>query len=314
VSSHPLVSIVSPSFNQTSFVQGNLDSVTNQTYGNIEHIVIDGGSSDGTVDILRNHSLNNELNWVSEPDSGMYEAINKGLNKAQGEILAYLNTDDRYFSWTVSTVVKFFEKRPDVDVVFGDLWNVDVETKRGELYLYPPFRNEYFFRSGFLGQPTVFWRRSVQEKLGNFDQSLQLVADCDYWMRAAKQFKVGKINEVLAIEQDHLDAKRFAQATSLQQEIHLVRTRHTKSGTTAPILKIFDRVYPYIWRRIFLLQLGFTVLTHRWLRKMFRDQGRWSNFVSHTNLRMNWLKLAATFLPFTGGRFARGMISISGKK
>src|SRR5690349_9655830 len=104
----PLVSIVTPSLNRVDLIESTLRSVRSQSYPNVEHIVVDGGSTDGTLEVLRRYEGTYGLRWMSEPDQGMYDAINKGLAMARGEILAYLNTDDLYLPWTIDTVVSTF--------------------------------------------------------------------------------------------------------------------------------------------------------------------------------------------------------------
>ena len=112
VAERPLVSIVTPTLNQRRFIESALRSVSNQTYPRIEHVVVDGGSSDGTIDLLR-RAESPSFQSISEPDRGMYEAINKGLRLANGEIVAYLNSDDAYLPWAVEAMVHAFEGRPD---------------------------------------------------------------------------------------------------------------------------------------------------------------------------------------------------------
>ncbi len=115
----PLVSIVTPSLNQGRFIQETILSVKDQTYPNIEHIIVDGGSTDGTLDIIKKYEGTYKMRWVSEPDSGQSDAINKGWRMAKGEILAYLNSDDTYMPWAVETAVELFSEHPDVAIIVG---------------------------------------------------------------------------------------------------------------------------------------------------------------------------------------------------
>lgn len=108
----PLVSIITPSFNQGDFIADNILCIRNQMYKNIEHIIIDGSSTDDTLEVLKKYEGSYNMRWVSEPDNGMYEAVNKGLKMSKGEILAYLNSDDLYLPWTVKVVVRFFQQDP----------------------------------------------------------------------------------------------------------------------------------------------------------------------------------------------------------
>src|SRR4030042_1306962 len=113
----PLVPIVPPSLNKGRFIEETILSIKNQTYPRIEHIVIDGGSTDETLDILKKYS--NSLIWISEPDKGQSDAINKGWRMAKGDILGWLNADDTYMPWAVETAVRFFAENPDVGMVYG---------------------------------------------------------------------------------------------------------------------------------------------------------------------------------------------------
>lgn len=222
----PLVSIVTPSYNQGRFIEETILSVKNQTYPLIEHIIVDGESTDNTLDIIKKYEHSYNMQWVSEHDNGMYEAINKGLRKAQGEILAYLNTDDLYLPWTVSVVVEYLNRHPEIQLVYGDLININIETQRNTLRFYPKFNLSFLLRRGTLGQPTVFFRRSTLEKVGLFDESLKLVGDCEYWIRVGKQYKVSKIEEILALARDHPMALRKTRQRQLLEELEHVRERH----------------------------------------------------------------------------------------
>ncbi len=222
----PLVSIVTPSLNQGAFIEETILCIKNQCYSNIEHIIVDGGSTDNTLDIIKKYEGTYNMKWISEPDSGMYEAINKGIRKARGEILTYLNADDLYLHWTISVVVEYLNQHREVDLVYGDLINMNVETQRNTLWFYPKFSLSFLLKRGTLGQPTVFFRKSVVEKVGLFDESLKLVGDCEYWMRVGKQCKVSKIEEFLAIARDHPTTLREKRQQQLREELQSVRERY----------------------------------------------------------------------------------------
>ena len=161
-----LVSVVMPTLNQARFLERALESVHAQTYHPIEHVVIDGGSTDGTVEILRRAAAAGRLSYVSEDDRGMYDAINKGLARTTGEILAYLNSDDAWFPWAVETVVAAFEAHPDADLVYGDGIKVDEASGSHRLRILPPFHRISVANYESLCQPAVFWRRELYERMG----------------------------------------------------------------------------------------------------------------------------------------------------
>lgn len=226
----PLVSIVTPVLNGASSIELSLASVAAQTYPNIEHIVIDGGSTDGTADIVRTFAEAHPVTWVSEPDRGMYDAVNKGFAVTKGEVLAYLNSDDVYLPWSVDLAVATL--RSGSDFAYGDLGVVrgrDRDSFMPEFYA--PFDlNLYaYFRS--LGQPTVFWRRSTYERLGGFDDSYRLIGDCEYWLRAAAgghSFK--HVREVMAIQFDHPDTLRKTYREELKQEFERLRGTYREAA------------------------------------------------------------------------------------
>ena len=204
-----------------------MDSLRCQTFVDYEHIVVDGGSTDGSVELLKSMEGTYPLRWISEPDTGMYNAINKGLAMARGSILAYLNSDDLYFPWTLEVVVREFRRRPSVDFVYGDALSIDDETGVRRMYWQLPFHRDTVHRTGFLAQPTVFWRRRVAEAVGGFDESLRYVADCDYWMRAADRFRFHKVHEVLAVERDHRGTLRETESR-VWTELARVRSRYVR--------------------------------------------------------------------------------------
>jgi glycosyltransferase involved in cell wall biosynthesis len=200
----PLVSIVTPTLQRVDYLERTLRSVRAQTYPNVEHIVVDGGSTDGTLELLERYAETYNLRWISEPDRGMYDAVNKGLRMAAGEILAYLNSDDLYFPWTVDVVVEALEEHPEADVVYGDAIRVDEIHQWVVPVFMPPFSTLATAAYGSLLQPVVFLRSQVFDTLGGFDDEFAYVADMDFWLRAAPRFKFLRIAEFLALEQRHV--------------------------------------------------------------------------------------------------------------
>ena len=295
MSEKPLVSIVTPSYNQGQFIEETILSVKNQDYPNIEHIIVDGGSTDNTLEILKKYEGTYNMRWISEPDDGMYQAINKGLRIAQGEIMAYLNSDDLYLPWTVATVALYFQSNPDVDLVYGDMLGLNTNGKL-VLRFYPPLNLGYIERTGFLGQPTVFWQKKVFEYLKGFDETLKFVADCDYWMKAGRIFTARKINEFLAIERDHPQAKRFAQHDSLKEELQRVCARYNDlDSVQGRVGRIGDQIWAFFWRRYYMGK--FLLLYHGW--SLGVSNRSWFNTLNVPDLRLAPLhRLLLGFLPF----------------
>lgn len=286
----PLVSVITPTLNRRELLARTLRSVAEQTYPNVEHIVVDGGSTDGSVELLQGH----DVRWISERDHGMYAAINKGMSMASGQILAYLNSDDLYFPWTVDSAVSALLENPQVDVVYGDLAHLDTETGRGGLRLYPPFHLGYLVRSAFIGQPTAFWRRRVLTKLGGFDENLRFVADCDFWMRAGSHFRFLKLDEVLAVDGGHPATLRVTNSEEVVAELRAVRRKHgSEAGLKGLALRAFDMAYFAIHTEMAFLGLIANFVRARVLGRRPR---RWRRLLEST-VRLSLAQLLLCLIP-----------------
>jgi len=303
----PTVSIITPSLNREGFLRRVIDSVAGQTYRAVEHIVVDGGSSDGSVRLLREAASRRRLRWISEPDDGMYQAINKGMAMAGGEILAYLNSDDLYFPWSIETAVAAFEANPDVDIVYGDLAYADTRTGRGGLRLYAPFRLGYLVRSAFIGQPTTFWRMHVSRDLGGFDEQFRFVADCDFWMRAARRFRLLKLDEILAVDGTHGGTLRANNREALLAELRVVRRRNgAESGLRGLALRVADLGYHGLHT-----QAAFLRFAWEWMRTrvLGRSPRRWKRFLN-SSTRISLPRLILCLVPDARRRLGFGVISL----
>jgi glycosyltransferase involved in cell wall biosynthesis len=175
-----LVSIVTPSYQQARFIERTLESVARQD-GDFEHIVMDGGSTDGTVEILER--WRDRISFSSGPDGGQTAAINAGIARARGEVLAYLNSDDVYYDGAVAAAVAAFERDPSADVVYGDAVHVDAGDRIIGTYPTEEWSIERLKLVCFLCQPAVFFRRRVIERFGPFDARLNYCMDYEYWLR-----------------------------------------------------------------------------------------------------------------------------------
>jgi glycosyltransferase involved in cell wall biosynthesis len=178
---YPLVSIVTPSFNSYPYIIENIESVKTQDYPNIEHIIIDGGSSDGTIEVLKKYS---HLVWISEKDNGQSEAINKGFKMAKGEIIGWLNSDDFYNCNAVSFAVKYFNENSMIDLIFSDENVVDEESKVIKIRKGEDITLEKILSKNVVRQPTIFMRRKVIEILKGVREDLHYVMDRELWLRA----------------------------------------------------------------------------------------------------------------------------------
>lgn len=294
MSEQPLVSIVTPTWNRATLLESTLRSVREQSYPRIEHLVMDGASTDGTIDLLRRYEGTYALRWQSAADSGMYPAINAGMRLAGGEILAYLNSDDVYFPWTIEVVADTFRRHPEADFVYGDALAIDDETARQTPYWMLPFDLDFVRRTGFLVQPTVFWRRRVFEEDGGFDESLSYVADCDYWMRTGAHRRFVKVSEFLAIERNHRATLREAVSEALLAELGEVRSRYVTLVGEAHVQRLKAHARrSYAWWRLYSLGLLLQSLVPGRLRR-----GPWSRLLNSGRVQIVKLPLLVRALPF----------------
>ena len=304
--SRPLVSIVTPTLNQGRFIEQTIRSIRDQAYDNFEHIVVDGGSTDETLDILRRYEGTYPMRWVSEPDEGMYDAINKGMRQAKGDILAYLNSDDLYFPWTLEVVVEAFARGPGADFVFGDALGVYEQTGAQEPRFQPAVRYGSLVRGGYLIQPAVFWRREVQQSTGDFATQFKLAGDLDWWLRAGPGRRFVRVDEMVAVERDHASAKRLASWGTLIAESKGIRggIDHApavvrRAGT------VIERLRAWWARRLLWL---------RFLRAWRAGQGQslgWARFMAASPLRIKPWRMVAAQLPWIGPRLDGGSIETS---
>jgi len=206
VSTPPVVSIVTPSFNQGAFIHQTIESVLQQDYPHIDYRVIDGGSTDETVAILK--SYEDRVQWVSEKDRGQAHAINKGMAQARGEIRTYLNSDDLLRPGAVSRVAQHFQERPACDFVYGRDALIDAEGQYIGMYPTEDYSFERLVDCCCISQPAAFWRKRVADRIGAFNESLHLVLDYDYWLRAGRAGVLFEhIPDVLAHTRIHRQAK-----------------------------------------------------------------------------------------------------------
>lgn len=181
------LSIITPSYNQAAFIEETIRSVMDQDHDDIEHIVMDGGSTDGTVEILRRYS---HLRWTSERDRGQSHAINKGFAAATGDVVAWLNSDDLYESRVLGAVSRYFQDHPDCMMLYGDILFVNRDGSPLIAYGGDTINYENLIRCpDIVRQPSFFWRRSLVERLGGVDEHLHLVMDFDFILRAGQRHR-----------------------------------------------------------------------------------------------------------------------------
>ncbi|MRS01652.1 glycosyltransferase [bacterium] len=211
LANQPRISIITASYNQAQFIEQTIKSVLNQKHTNIEHIIIDGGSTDGTIEILKKYP---HIKWVSEKDNGQSEAINKGFRMASGDIIAWLNSDDFYLENAFTTVVQTFQRSPHTKVLMGDVLvfvegsnKVRCESKNRDMGFDDIIR---YWWDGMPPQPGVFFKADILKKYGLLDEKLNFAMDYDFWLRIAQHETFRHVPHALAAYRLHPTSKSGA--------------------------------------------------------------------------------------------------------
>jgi glycosyltransferase involved in cell wall biosynthesis len=277
----PRISIITPSFNQAAYIEQTITSVLDQGYPNLEYIVIDGGSSDGSVEIIRKYEDRIAF-WASERDQGQAHAINKGLALATGDIIAYLNTDDYYLDGTLGQVADLFNRRPDLDLFHGRCRVVDqhgakIGERTGSITRYDEILdlwNVWWGQRNFV-QPEVFWTRRIANRVGQFREDLHWVMDYDYWLRILRAGgRVGFIDAELAafrLQPKQKSTQRERTAAELLQVVRPYILQHDGSLTYSKRLTLTGE---WIFHAGFLKEVE---------ESLAQGEGRWRR----------WARLAA---------------------
>jgi glycosyltransferase involved in cell wall biosynthesis len=276
--STPLVSIVTPSFNQSNFIEKTILSILKQDYRNIEYIVVDALSTDGTERILKKYKKRLS-NLIQEPDEGQSDAIDKGFRVSSGDIMAYINSDDCYPTpRVISRVVELFAQNPDVDVIYGNRQFID---EKGFFTFSQPYRTfdaETLKRACFIPQECVFWRRSIYEKAGNYvNKSFHFAMDYELWLRfidAGAKFQ--SFDEVFGLFRSYSNQKsQSAWVNHGLPEIAILQEKYLGRRLIESEMKQAHDQYLYemnrqehstIWNETHPLWLDFITAKQNWLR------------------------------------------------
>jgi len=261
MSDNPLISIITPSYNQAKFLRETIDSVLSQDYPNLEYIIIDGGSSDGSLEIIQEYE--NRLSyWESTPDKGQTDAINKGFARAKGKYLAWLNSDDVYLPGAVSEAVGYLEEHPEIGTVYGDCTFIDAQGHT--IGRFPAAQTDHArLRRGYvhIPQQASFFRADLWQEVGPLDPSFYFAMDYDLWVRLAKKSPLVYLpSHIWASFRLHGDAKTIAADARCWPEMLRVHYREGGHWLSPIIIKYGLRriAAPFInWRR----------------KKMFRKNG-----------------------------------------
>jgi glycosyltransferase involved in cell wall biosynthesis len=213
----PLVSIVTPSLNQARFLETAMRSVLEQDYPRLEYIVIDGGSTDGSLEIIRRHA-DRLAYWVAEPDEGQSAAINAGLMKAQGDIVAWLNSDDVYLPGAIGQAVNALTEHEGAGMAYGDGLMVDADLVLLDRHRYRRLNALDLLCFDVILQPAAFMRRACLDEVGLLNRDYDLILDHELWVRLASRFTLVHVPAFWALERTHPAAKTIAQASRFVAE------------------------------------------------------------------------------------------------
>ena len=200
-----MISIVTPTYNSEQYLEDCIQSIMKQRYKDYEHIVVDGGSSDGTIDILKKYENQYPLRWISEKDRGMYDAIRKGFKMARGDIFCWLNSDDMFMPWTLQVVGKVM-KNSRVQWITGLPIHFNEDGINYMPILSNPIFDSWFIKHGWMEgrklwaiqQESCFWTKDLYEKVGGIDKNCRLAGDFHLWVKFAHCTDLYTVNSVLA--------------------------------------------------------------------------------------------------------------------
>jgi GT2 family glycosyltransferase len=212
-----LVSIITPSYNQAKYLEQTIRSVLDQDYPHIEYIVVDGASTDGSVEIIKKYA-DKLAYWASEKDKGQADAINKGFARATGEIIAWLNSDDYYLPGTIRAAVKVFEENPDVVLVYGNMLAVDEHGVTFNTLNYKQLTLADLLSFQIIGQPAVFMRRTALQKTNGLDLTFHFLLDHLLWIQLAKHGRILHVDQTWSAARYHAEAKNIAKAAEFGRE------------------------------------------------------------------------------------------------
>lgn len=258
----PKISIVTPSYNQASYLEDTLKSILNQNYPNLEYIVMDGGSTDGSVDIIKKYA-DRLTYWESAPDKGQADAIFRGFEHATGEILGWVNSDDLLLPGSLDKVGNWFRKHPEEEWVIGGSVLIDHYGKRiyarfglpkADLGVKVTFKRLLLHNCGGFHQPASFWKRNVFFLGGGYDRSLRFCFDYDMYFLLAKRRNSGRIRSFLAAFRFHQDSKTSTLDNIFHKENEILWRKYGRYSFSEYQIKQFSRIQTYFdtWRKWYL--------------------------------------------------------------
>jgi glycosyltransferase involved in cell wall biosynthesis len=304
----PLVSVITPSLNQGKFIEGTIRSVLEQSYPNLDYIVMDGGSTDGTLGILRKYE--GKLTWISEKDRGQTDAVNKGFKRAKGDIFGWLNADDPYLPGAVQEAVDEFLRDPNVMLVYGDANDVDDAGAFIQRYPTEPYDFERFAFRCIICQPAAFMRRELVEKVGYLNADLQCSMDLEFWIRCGlaqkknPQWKFVYVPRLWALNRLHSESKTFVlRLKQMRVNADLAKRYYgfTPLNWAYGIEEVSDARYDGLFRKRPLGMLFLSKVLMRWIWMNRASPGHVvrsiAHFVASPRSSLNALQQRANLRP-----------------
>ena len=295
----PLVSIITPSFNQAEFIEETINSVLSQDYPNIEYLIVDGGSTDGTVETIRKYA-DRLAWWVSEPDEGQSDAINKGIKRAKGEIIAWLNSDDIYLAGTIKKAVSALTADPELGMVYADQNSITANGKVFNTIRYKQFELVDLLAMQIIGQPTAFMRRGILKKAGELSKDYSYLMDHHLWIRMFKQAGCKYVPNVWASARFHSGAKNVGMAEGFVEDAQKILSFVEDNNELKRLIKE---------NRRYITAGQQTFCAHYWL-----DSGKpgkalksyWKAFTSKPGMALkHWKRIMFSFFELIGFKFLR---------
>jgi len=268
--------VVTPSFNQGKFLEQTILSVLDQDYPNLQYIVMDGGSTDRSLEIISKYADRLDF-WVSGPDDGQADAIAKGFQRCNGEILAWLNSDDVYLPGAITSVVEAFRKDGQTDLIYGDVQIIDEDGNHlGQRRLTPMDRYDFLGSGDCLAQPATFWTRRIYDQVGGIDAGFYFQMDLDFYIRAADAGRIKHVRDYFAKIRMHPEGKMAKADEIRKSDLELIRERYIHERGLGRLRYSKKFLLPRMFLRHALQGELFYAMNKTWRRILDRDLFRGS--------------------------------------